>query len=264
MPKLLAVGGYGFPKAANIAKTFFDVAGIVEPIQKLAIEQLIYNLSNFGLWDKIIALYPMVGGTALSHSFNLKNCIDNNLTFLGGWTHSETGAKPNGINAYAETNLSRSSPFFNFDGKPDNVHISYFLGTASGAGECVLGAYDGGFAPIWMLPDNGGNGNFANGSFDNFLLPLQSPNLALSSMIFGYTTMGFAMNNGVVTDMFRALGFGINNLTYLVGANNSGSGTQSRYTSARCQLASIGVGFTKDEALALHRITNDFQATLNR
>jgi len=265
MPKLLSVGGYGIIKASNIARPFFEEAGIVDATQKLAIEQLIYNLCNFGLWDKMAAIYPFVGGSALSHSFNLKDCVNHNLDFFGGWVHSATGAKPNGVNAYAETNIKRSSILFNLDGNPANRHISYFIGSTPNDEGCVIGAGNGGgFAPNWILPNNGGLGNFSNGSFDNYLVPLQSNNLVLASFSLGTTTMGFAMNNSIISDMFRAVSYGQNNATYVLGATTVDGGGITRYSSSSCKFASIGLGLNKQEALVLHQITNDFQTTLNR
>ena len=59
------------------------------------------------------ALYPFVGGTASSHKFNLMDPRDLDaayrLVFTGGWTHSATGAKPNGTNAWADTKLTPSA-----------------------------------------------------------------------------------------------------------------------------------------------------------
>ena len=49
----------------------------------------------------------MVGGTATTHKYNLKDPRDLDaayrLAFSGGWTHSSTGATPNGTNAFAQT-----------------------------------------------------------------------------------------------------------------------------------------------------------------
>lgn len=56
------------------------------------------------------AVYPFVGGTATTHKWNLKDPQDTDaafrLTFSGGWTHSSTGALPNGTNGYADTFFS--------------------------------------------------------------------------------------------------------------------------------------------------------------
>ena len=81
------------------AQAFFDAAGIVDTTQKLAVNQLVINLKLTGIWVKMFAIYPFVGGSSTTHKWNLKDPRDLDvafrLTFFGGWIHSLTGAKPN-------------------------------------------------------------------------------------------------------------------------------------------------------------------------
>ncbi|MGA1049840.1 MAG: hypothetical protein ACO3UU_17695, partial [Minisyncoccia bacterium] len=81
--------------------------------EKTAINTLVVNLKAANIWTKMKALYPFIGSTATSQKFNLINPADTNaafrLSFQGGWTHSSTGALPNGTNAYAETYIIPST-----------------------------------------------------------------------------------------------------------------------------------------------------------
>jgi hypothetical protein len=97
------------------ALAFINAAGITDRTEQSAVNTLVSSLKSFGLWTKMQAIYPFVGGTAASHKFNLKNPQDTNaafrLLFLGGWTHSSGsngGALPNGTNAYAISYFSPS------------------------------------------------------------------------------------------------------------------------------------------------------------
>jgi hypothetical protein len=85
------------------AQSFMTAAIITNTTQKTAVNDLVVGLKTDGIWTKIGVLYPFVGGNATSHSYNLKSPGSYQLTFYGGWTHSSTGAQPNGTNAYAET-----------------------------------------------------------------------------------------------------------------------------------------------------------------
>ena len=91
------------------AQAFITAAAITNPTQQSAINQLVTDLKGYGIWTKMKALYPFVGGTASSHKFNLKNPLDTDaafrLVFNGGWTHSANGALPNGTNGYADTKI---------------------------------------------------------------------------------------------------------------------------------------------------------------
>jgi hypothetical protein len=68
-----------------------------------------------GIWTKMKAVYPFIGGTASTHKWNLINPQDTDaafrLIFNGGWTHSSNGVQGNGTNGYADTfyNLSLHS-----------------------------------------------------------------------------------------------------------------------------------------------------------
>ena len=57
----------------------------------------------------MMAIYPLVGGTASSQKYNLKDPRDLDvayrLTFYGGWTHSSNGITGNYTNTYADTNI---------------------------------------------------------------------------------------------------------------------------------------------------------------
>ena len=91
------------------ALAFLEAAQIYNTNQQRAIVNLVRSLKRVGLWSKIKAIYPFVGGTATSHKWNLKDPRDADaafrLTFSGGWTHSSNGADPNGTNAWAQTNF---------------------------------------------------------------------------------------------------------------------------------------------------------------
>ena len=95
------------------AIAFITAAAITDNTQKTAINTLVTDLKINNIWTKTKAIYPFVGGSATSHKFNLKDPRDLNaafrLTFSGGWTHSSTGALPNGTTAFADTNLVPST-----------------------------------------------------------------------------------------------------------------------------------------------------------
>ena len=100
-------------KGLSDAQKFILAAGITDATQKSAINTLVDDLKTYGIWSKTKAIYPMVGGTATTHKYNLKDPRDLDaafrLSFSGGWTHSSNGALPNGITAYSDTFLNASS-----------------------------------------------------------------------------------------------------------------------------------------------------------
>jgi hypothetical protein len=81
---------------------------------------LVVDLKAAGVWTKMKAIYPFVGGTATTHKFNLKDPRDVDvayrLTFVGGWTHTGAGALSNGTTGYANTNINANQIFTSTDG----------------------------------------------------------------------------------------------------------------------------------------------------
>jgi hypothetical protein len=95
------------------AAAFLAAAGITDPTITSAINTLVIDMKDEGLWTKMIAIYPFVGGTATTHKFNLKDPRDLDaayrLAFSGGITHSSTGIVGNGTNGYYDTFINAST-----------------------------------------------------------------------------------------------------------------------------------------------------------
>jgi hypothetical protein len=58
------------------------------------------TIRSAGILSKMYRMYPYIGGTANSHAVEGVNPSVNSGTFNGGWTHSVSGATPNGTNGY--------------------------------------------------------------------------------------------------------------------------------------------------------------------
>jgi hypothetical protein len=95
------------------AQAFLTAAGITDATQQAAINTLVLDLKANSLWSLLYTFYPIVGGTATSHKFNLVNPLDtdgaNRLLFSGGITHNANGITGNGTNGFANTYLNPNS-----------------------------------------------------------------------------------------------------------------------------------------------------------
>jgi hypothetical protein len=249
------------------ATAFIAAAGITNLTQAAAISTLVNDLKTYGLWTKMKALYPMVGGTAASHKFNLKDPRDLDaafrLVFNGGWTHTSNGALPNGTTGYADTKLT---PSVNLGAS--SAHFSYYSRTAttSDSNNYVIGAGNGyGFTAI-ILRNNTkffrhtiNNSSFEDAKYDGAL--------STSGLFLG-------TQDGTNTKLFRNAtiinqNFGTDprqdrvNIPLFIGAENVG-GTSGTYTTAESSFASIGDGLTDTEATNFYNSVQKFQTTLGR
>jgi hypothetical protein len=100
----------------------------ITPTISAATVTLFTSLVSNSLYDKLFALYPMLGGNSAGCKFNGKNPVDTDaayrITFNGGWTFSSSGATPNGVNSYGNTYLTPSSATTD-----NNLHLSYYSTT---------------------------------------------------------------------------------------------------------------------------------------
>ncbi len=113
---LFAPFGYIRNKASGLdpdAVAFLAAAGITDGTITSAINTLVIDLKGDGLWTKMVAIYPFVGGTATTHKYNLKNPADTDdayrLVFSGGITHSSNGLVSNGTNGFYDTFVNAST-----------------------------------------------------------------------------------------------------------------------------------------------------------
>lgn len=106
------------------AQAFLTASGITDPTIQNAINDLVLGLKSNNLWTKMVALYPLVGGTSSTNRWNLKDPRDLDaafrLTFFGGVTHSAAGIQGNASTGYAQTHNT-----FSHYNSPSNAGLSF-------------------------------------------------------------------------------------------------------------------------------------------
>lgn len=240
------------------AQAFITAAGITDPTQQAAINQLVVDLKGYSIWTKMKAIYPFVGGTATQHKWNLKDPRDLDvafrLVFSGGWTHSSTGATPNGTNATADTKLNASSNL-----SQNSTHISFYSRTLSGS-NLVPTMASSGYAVT------GGTRlslNFASQTYFGV-------NTLYQDGVSNTNTSGFFIANriasathslmirGTRTDISQASD-GVVNQTFRIGGSPAG-----HYDNKEAAFASIGDGLTNTDMTNLTIVVQTFNTALAR
>ena len=233
---------------------FLLATSITDSVIQGAIEQLVGNLKGYSLWAKMLAIYPLVGGTATTHKWNLKNPLDTNnayrLVFNGGVTHNSNGITGNGSNAYASTFLQDAS--LNID----NKHISMYQRNILLGSNVSMGA-----------GTSADNRFYLNLSGQNYstLGMFQSP-VAVINPQRGMFTMSktisgaFTYYQNSLTPVTKT-GTNASSIdTYILLAQTGGADPSA----ANLSFASIGQGISGTEAANLYTAVQAFQTTLGR
>jgi hypothetical protein len=212
------------------AQAFITAASITDPTQQGAVNQLVLDLKSASIWTKMYAVYPLVGGSASSHKYNLKDPRDLDaayrLVFAGGVTHNANGITGNGTNAEADTKLV----FPNLN----TGHISLYS-RSNVTDIWTMGAYT---APHWIL---------------------LCPNNTLSNVIGGFNSD--SQPRPAIAD---TLGFYINNRKSSSTVKLMTVGGTALYDNKNLAFVSIGDTLSDADATAFNTAVNTFQTTLSR
>ena len=236
---------------------FIELANITDFTQVSAINTLVLNLKGTGLWTLLEAIYPLVGGNATAHSYNLKNTSTYRVSWNGGITHNSLGIIGDGSGFGNTTFVPTALP-------QDSIHIGvYTRTTGSLSAQHIGGGPDrystnpvtgqlvyfdgirwiGGslYAHVNNQNIGGGPGGLTLNVSGSIMLNRRD-STTLRGYVQGATagTAGYT-SNGVYS---YVLYFGRGVTTY--------------------SFAHIGAGLTDEQAISLQNIIQTYQTTLGR
>jgi hypothetical protein len=252
------------------AQAFLNAALITNQTQADAVNTLVTSLKTAGVWTKMMAIYPFVGGSANSHKFNLKDPRDMNaafrLTFSGGWVHTATGAQPNGSNGYANTFLATRS----YISGVDSLHISFYSRTDVTSIACDIG---GGQPPVYyagIYPkynNSGTIGTYAMVHSETGFVANNNSSAAFYLASRSNSTQVSVFRNDTRLSLLNLARTWNSDYPIVIGALNGGgiaTPVPSAFSNREQAFASIGYGLTDAEALAFYTAVQTFQTTLGR
>jgi hypothetical protein len=237
------------------AQAFITAANITDTTQQNAINTLVVDLKGYGVWTKMKAIYPFVGGTATSHSYNLKNTAQYQITWFGGVTHNANGITGNGTNGYGATGLpnnimAQTSNHASIYSKSNIASQGIDIGASSGVnttGIAIRSRTSTNFINLYnnndsesTIPNTNSLGFFNNIRNNSTQIIGQKNNTltTLSQNALNYSSVNFFLLRYGVFNLF----FSPRNLAF----------------------STIGDGLTSQEALDLYSAIQAFQTSLSR
>ncbi len=240
------------------AQAFIDrvytAGGVLSTTEANAVNTLVIDMKDDGIWTKMKAIYPMVGASAATCAQNLKSSSFTG-TFTSGWTFASTGITPNGTSAYFNTNLNYNSVI-----GLNSTHYSFYSRNNTTKSGFDMGCFAGG-QENWMTM------NYVNRSY-------YYPNTDGVAIVYG-NTIGYYLGTFTINSIkfFKnasliasktSTTYNSTNLNVFLGAVSQGSGGPLLYTDRECAFASIGDGLTDTEASDFYTAVQAFQTTLSR
>jgi hypothetical protein len=252
------------------AQAFVTAANIQDQVQADAVNNLCISMKAQGLWTKMKAIYPIVGGTAAQHKFNLKNPLDTDaafrLSFLGTWVHDSTGILSNGVNAYANTFFT---PLTQFSSRNSLSIIANISG----------GTLTGGSSPYTIAAGTGGlttdeTGHFfrASGKLSVFVGESNNILAVTNSTTTGYSatnslagTTSYVLGTSVIASGTVSANGTLGTFPLFISAINQGGTPFSvSYQNVKYNSIAFGDGLTLGEHNTFKSIIDTFNTSLGR
>ena len=195
---------------------------------------------------------------AAAYKYNLKDPQDTDAAFrlkiFGTWTFTPTGAKPNGTNAYMDTNMPSNTM------SNGSTHLSYYSRTDSAANSIEMGTESPDFL-LWYKAFGFTRANFGV-SMDYLPVLSNTKGFLLGSR---YTsTNGLIQFNSNQQLKTGLSGDSRSTLKIYLGALNASGTSANYYSSKQTAFATIGDGLNDAEAAALYTIVQQFQTSMAR
>jgi hypothetical protein len=246
------------------AQAFFDrvttAGGTLSLTEKSAVNQLVLDMKDDGIWASMKAIYPMVGASAAACAQNLKSSSFTG-TFTAGWTFASTGVTPNGTSAYMSTGLIPST-----DTSQDSVSIGVYsrtnntalvnrieMGTGSGSSDFQSAIrWDGSLGNLSRL-----NNGFGGGGY----IPTKTSGFFTISRTASAVTKKY--EDGTLKETATTTSNAPTAVELIIGARNTTT-SPLFYDSKQNAFSYLSDGLDDSESLAFYNAVQTFQTTLSR
>lgn len=251
------------------AQAFLTAAGVNNITQRNAVNNLVIDLKAENLWTLFDVIYPIVGGTANSHKYNLKNPLNSDeafrLSFIGDWTHDSTG-----MHTDTQTAANRANTFYSPAtnlASTSNSQVVYYTGDVVGLG--TIGCIDQDTTPdsnFYVSVSGAGSRDEETSGINTFqngaLIIATRP----SDVSFKYKAAYDNVPFNSVTEN-NTTGGTLPDLNYFLGATAvkaSGSTTYQFGDSGTYGFIALGNGLGNSQSSTLAQIIEDYQVALSR
>jgi hypothetical protein len=255
------------------AQAFFDrvttAGGTLSLTEKSAVNSLVLQMKTDGIWTKMKAIYPMVGGgigtTAARQAACSQNLVSSSFTgsFSSGWTFASSGVTGNGTSAYMNTGFNTAT-----NQSINNLSLSVYVRTAAmGIGSITdMGNWENASAlPLTNIQTSATARFFYCWDYSTATISFFTSD---ASGMWGTSRSGtaswesFQRNVSVSQTTTTTQSTIPNNNVYLGAAN--GNGTTTEFSSRQIAFAHLGDSLSNTNFNNFYTAVQAFQTTLAR
>ena len=268
----------GAPPAPSFPLTdaFLAASGVTGSGIETALQTFETGLSTYSLTSKILAAYPLVGGTSATCAWNFMDTTMYPLSYTGSISFSNTGMDFG--STYTDRHATTIPTILL---SPQEGHNAAWIATDNGSNpqySCIWGS-NGDVTPstgsltqyyfelaggraVWPCDPATGQGdgtaNFTKGALPGFFVNSRTSN---SSLVVYKNGSSIGSNTTTLTNRSYE-GFGSNNV-YLGGRQNNAD-TSTNYVWKYGSIGSWGCGLSATDASNYYTIVNQLQTDLGR
>lgn len=254
--------GSGFNPTNAEVTAFAATAGITDPATLKALDALVTGLKKATAWTQLDAVYPFVGGTSTTCSYNLIDPSKYRITWNGAVSFDTTGITGGG--GYGDTGFVPSGAGGNFSLNSASLGIycrdatatagSYFIGGTSGLGlDSSYLALNGPGQAFARINQNGANLLSSPATFKGNMIASRTA----ANSVTMYLADGTSLNVADASTNLTAFSL------FILAANQGGGGAGIP-SSSNLAFAFIGAGFNAGIVALIESAITTFNTTLGR
>ena len=248
------------------AHAYIIGAGLTIPsIEADASNQLVIDLKGFNLWSGMLAVHPIAGTTSASQRTDLVTpggAFD--ITFNGTWTHTSTGAAPDGVTAYGDTGIT---PSINISDINKHAFFFYSRTNVNAFNQSDVGTRDftGGISRLELISDAGASSAFAANSAILDFTPTADSLGLFSVARTGATTVSLYKNGVLAATTANAVNYLSILPIYLSASSSNGGPSPTNFSTRECAFFGVYNGaLDATQNANLYTAIQAFQTTLSR
>lgn len=218
----------------------------------MAIDTFVKSLKTEGIFSKLKAVYPLIGGNASAHSWNLRDITQFKMDWYGAGAHTKTGFKGDGISAYGDTNFNQLN-----NSQLNNESFGFYNRTNTSENSIPMG--------INAQHDTYIYANLNGVSYSRIQSNINNISFSVSDALGFYQTSVSGSCIASKNNVFYtgSGGQSLSNYSFYIGARNS-AGNPELFASSELSYAFMGEGLTESELTSHLNAVQQLQIDLGR